>query len=72
MPRHPDIPPQSRRTEAAPGFTADEGHAFAHWQNLIDARLIGSITDLSPETLARHAANEVALGLRRRGADRVR
>ena len=68
MPRHPDAPPQSRRSEAAPGFTASEQQHFAQWQQLVDARLIGTITELSAETLARHAANEAALGLRpRRG-----
>ena len=68
MPRHPDTPQFSRRTEMGPGFTADERDAYAHWQHLVDARLIGNITELSAETLARHAANETALGLRpRRG-----
>lgn len=69
MPRHPDTPTQSRRSEAAPGFTASEQQHFAHWQQLVDARLIGSITQLSAKTLARHAANEAALGLRPRGGN---
>ncbi|OYY76921.1 MAG: hypothetical protein B7Y43_12695 [Sphingomonas sp. 28-62-20] len=63
MPHHPEAPLQSRRTEITPGSTADEAYAFTHWQNLVDARLIGNIADLSPETCARHAANEAALGV---------
>lgn len=53
MPHHPEAAVQSRRTEITPGFTADEVDAVAHWQNLVDVRLIGNIGDLSPETLAR-------------------
>lgn len=65
-PTHPQRPDQSRRTEAAPPFTQTEQEQFAHWQYLVDARLIGNIAELSPETLARHAANEAALGIARR------
>lgn len=60
---HAQAPALSRRSEASPGFTADEADAFAHWQHLVDARLIGAIAELSPATLARHAATEAALGV---------
>lgn len=66
MPRHPDALPLSRRTEAALRYTPAEQEQFRHWQHLVDARLIGNIAKFSAETLARHAANEVALGLRPR------
>ena len=65
-PRYPQAPEQSRRTQAGPRFTSDEQAQFLDWQRLVDARLIGNVTELSEETLARHAAKEAALGIARR------
>ena len=64
--RHPDAAPLSQRHELADAFTAAEHEIRAQWEQLVDARLIGTTAPRSDETLATSAANEEALGLHRR------
>ena len=64
--RRPDAVPLSQRHERADAFTAAEHDIRAQWERLVDAHLIGTTAPLSDETLATIAANEEALGLRRR------
>ena len=63
--RHPDAVPLSRRTDHAAAFTAAEHDIRAQWEQLADARLIGTTAPLSDETRAAIAAAERTLGLRR-------
>jgi hypothetical protein len=65
--RHPQSVPLSRPSQIDGVHTGADRDARAHWQALVDARLIGNVQPLSLGTLATIAAWEEVLGVRKPG-----